>query len=139
MASDPAFKLWYTVETNLKGDQGDQFFANSVKDTEIPGGAEGVKNFTGTVISIDPPDKPTKVVLGVDDPQTPDATLLFTQPLPASALDKIKVGQKLDFSGVADSYTKDPYMLTFKDPSIPGVVTTAPPKKPTARRRPGHK
>ncbi len=75
-------------------------------------------------------------MLGVDDPTKPDATLLFSQPLPASALDKIKVGQKLDFSGVADSYTKDPYMLTFKDPTIPGVQTAAPPKKGTTRRRP---
>ncbi|MBV9295325.1 MAG: hypothetical protein JO145_07095, partial [Acidobacteriaceae bacterium] len=50
-------------------------------------------------------------------------------------LDKIKVGQTLDFSGVADSYTKDPYMLTFKDPTIPGVQTTAPPKKGTTRRK----
>lgn len=140
MAADPAFKLWYTVETNLKGDQGDQFWTSNVKDTEIPGGAEGVKNFSGTVISIDPPDRPTKVVLGVDDPQTPDATLLFSKPLPASALDKIKVGQPLEFSGVADSYTKDPYMLTFKDPSIPGVETTPAParKAPTHRRTTPH-
>jgi hypothetical protein len=137
MASDPQFKLWYTIETNLKGDQSDQFFNSTVKDAIIPGGAEGVKNFTGTVISIDPPDKPTKVVLGVDDPQTPDATLLFSKPLPPAALDKIKVGQKLEFSGVADSYTKDPFMLTFKDPNIPGVETTAPVRKPTTRRRTG--
>jgi tetratricopeptide (TPR) repeat protein len=138
MASDPAFGLWYTLETNLKGDQGDQFFNDKVKDAEIPGGAQGVKNFSGTVVSIDPPDRPTKVVLGVADPQTPDATLLFSQPLPAAALDKIKVGQKLDFSGVADSYAKDPYMLTFKDPTIPGVQTTAPAKKPPTRRRTSH-
>jgi hypothetical protein len=133
MASDPQFKLWYTIETNLKGDQGDQFFASNVKDAEIPGGAEGVKNFKGTVISVDP----NKVVLGVDDPQTADATLLFSKALPASASDKIKVGQPLEFSGVADSYTKDPYMLTFKDPSIPGVETTpVAPKKTPVRRRP---
>jgi tetratricopeptide (TPR) repeat protein len=134
MNSDPQFKLWYTIETNLKGDQGDQFFASNVKDAEIPGGANGVKDFTGTVISIDPPDHPTTVKIGVDDPQTPDATLIFSKPLPTSALDKIKVGQKLDFAGVADSYTKDPYMLVFKDPSIPGVETTpATPKRPVRR------
>jgi len=132
--SDPAFKLWYTIKSNLVGDQADSFFTSSVKDAEIPGGAEGVKTFSGTVISIDPPDKPTKVVLGVEDPAKPDATLLFSQPLPASALDTIKVGAKLDFSGVADSFTKDPYMLTFKDPTIPGVQTTAPPKKGRAAR-----
>ncbi|MBV9154901.1 MAG: hypothetical protein JO097_01470 [Acidobacteriaceae bacterium] len=134
MASDPQFKLWFALKQNLTGDQGDQFFNSNVKDAEIPGGAEGVKNFTGTVISIDPPDRPTKVVLGVEDPTKGDATLEFSQPLPASALDKIKTGEKLDFSGVADSYTKDPYMLTFKDPTVPGVATTAPPKKATRRR-----
>ncbi len=91
MAADPAFKLWYAIETSLK-DQGDTFFSENVKDAEIPGGAEGVKDFTGTVISIDPADRPTKVVLGVEDAQTTDATLLFSQPLPAAALDKIKVG-----------------------------------------------
>ncbi|MBV8810171.1 MAG: hypothetical protein JO033_15985 [Acidobacteriaceae bacterium] len=135
--SDPAFKLWYSIQQGLTGSGGDQFFTNNVKDAEIPGGAEGVKNFTGTVISIDPPDRPTKVVLGVQSPTTPDATLAFSQPLPASALDKIKVGQKLDFSGVADSYTANPYMLTFKDPSIPGVQTAAPPR--TGTHRPRHR
>jgi hypothetical protein len=134
IASDPAFKMWYAVKQNLQ-DKGDAFFTSDIKDVEIPGGAEGVKDFNGTVISLDPPDKPTKVVLGVEDPTKPDATLEFSQPLPPEALDKIKVGQKLDFSGVADSFTKDPYMLTFKDPTIPGVKTTVPPKTGHARRR----
>jgi hypothetical protein len=68
-------------------------------------------------------------VLGVEDPAKADATLSFSQPLPSSALDTIKVGAKLEFDGVVDSFTKSPYMLTFKDPTIPGVQTTAPPKK----------
>ena len=126
--SDPQFGLWYSIKQSLQ-DKGDDFFNSTVKDAEIPGGANGVKNFTGTVISVDPPDHPTKVVVGVEDGTKPDATLEFSQPLPTEALDKIKVGQKIDFSGVADSYTKDPYMLTFKDPTIPGVQTTAPPRK----------
>jgi hypothetical protein len=134
MDSDPAFKLWYTIKSNLVGDQADSFFTSSVKDAEIPGGADGVKNFSGTVISIDPADKPTTVVLGVEEPAKADATLSFSQPLPASALDTIKVGAKIDFSGVADSFAKEPYMLTFKDPTIPGVQTTAPPKKGRAPR-----
>ncbi len=137
IASDPGFKIWYAVKQNLQ-DKGDGFFDSDVKDREIPGDAVPSKTFTGTVISVDPPDKPIKVVLGVEDPAKPDATLVFSNPLPPEALDKVKVGQKLDFSGVADSYTKDPYMLTFKDPTIPGVKTSAPPRKPTpARRRRG--
>ncbi len=120
MASDPAFKLWYAIESQLKGDQGDAFFNSNVKDAEIPGGAEGVKNFSGTVITADP----SKVTLGVEDPAVPDTTILFTTPLKDTEAAKIKVGDKLEFGGVAESFTKDPYMLTFKDPTIPGVVTT---------------
>lgn len=133
MDSDPAFKLWYTIKTNLTGDQGSQFFDKSVKETEIPGGAEGVKNFTGTVISVDPPDRPTKIVLGVEDPTKPDATLTFSEPLPPNA---VNVGAKLEFSGVADSYTASPFMLVFKDPTLPGVKTTTPKRAPARRRRP---
>jgi len=135
ISSDKAFALWYSIQQSLIGDQGQQFFDTNVKDAEIPGGAQGVQNFTGTVISIDPPDHPTKVTLGIEEPATPDATLLFSQPLPTSALDKIKIGEKLDFSGVADSFTKEPYMLTFKDPTVPGVQTAAPAKKGTRRRK----
>lgn len=134
IASDPGFKAWYAIKATLQ-DKGDAFFDSDVKGAELPGDAVPSKNFTGTVISIDPPDKPTKVVLGIEDATKPDATLLFSAPLPAEALPKVQPGQKLDFSGVADSYTKDPYMLTFKDPSIPGVQTTAPAKKGTTRRR----
>ena len=134
IGSDPAFKMWYAVKQNLE-DKGSGFFDSDIKDVEIPGGAENVKDFTGTVISTDPPDKPTKVVLGVEDPTKPDATLEFSQPLPPDAMDKVKVGQKLEFSGVAVSFVKDPYMLTFKDPTIPGVKTSAPPKTGKARKR----
>ncbi len=132
IASDPQFKLWYAIKQNLQ-DKGDSFFNSDVKDVEIPGGAEGVKTFSGTVISLDPADRPTKVVLGVEDPAKPDATLEFSQPLPADALTTVKVGQKIDFSGIADVFAKDPYMLTFKDPTIPGVKTTTPAR--TGRKR----
>ena len=136
LQSDPALALWYSIKQNLTGDQGDSFFTNSVKDAEIPGGANGIKNFTGTVISVDPPDHPTKVVVGVLDPTKPEATLVFSDPIPADAA---KVGQQIQFSGVGDSFTKEPYTLTFKDPEVPGVKAAHPPArhkpmKPRPRR-----
>ena len=123
IASDPAFGLWYTIRQNLAGEQGDIFFDKSLKGALIPGGAQGIHNFSGTVISVDPPDRPTEVLVGVDDPAKPDATLEFAKPLAPAALDKIKAGQKVQFSGVVSKYAKDPYMLTFKEPTIPGVRT----------------
>jgi hypothetical protein len=128
--SDPGFKVWYAVKQSLQ-DKGDAFFTSSVKEYDLPGESVPSKAFTGTVISVDP----NKVTLGVENPTTPDATLEFSQPLPAAAMDKIKVGEKLDFSGIVDSYTKDPYMLTLKDPTIPGVQTAAPARKATKGRR----
>jgi tetratricopeptide (TPR) repeat protein len=130
--SDPAFSLWYSLQQSLTGDQGEQFFTGNVKDADIPGGANGVKNFTGTVISMDPPERPTKLVLGVQDPTKPDATLNFQDPLPAGA---VKVGDKLEFSGVGESFTKEPYMLTFKDAELPGVKTVKAPTKRGTRRQ----
>lgn len=128
--SDPAFKTWYAVKQNVQ-DKGDAFFNDQVKGLELPGD-EGGKVFNGTIISVDP----SKVTLGIEDPTKPDATLEFSQPLPAAAMtDKIKVGEKLDFSGIAESFVKDPYMLTFKDPTIPGVQTTAPARKGAARKK----
>jgi hypothetical protein len=129
--SDPAFKTWYAIESQLKTDQGSAFFKNNVEGAEIPGGSdEASKNFTGTVISVDP----SKVVLGVEDPAVPDATIEFTSPLKDTEVAKITVGSKLPFSGIAESYTKDPYMLVFKDPTIPGVQTTAPAKTGKKKR-----
>ncbi len=133
--TDPAFKIWYAIKQNLQ-DKGDAFFNSDVKGFEIPGGEEGgPKAFTGTVISLQPTDNPTQVVVGVEDPTKPDATLVFSNPLPADALNVIKVGQQIQFSGVADSYTANPYMLTFKDPTIPGVKTTTPAKTGRARHK----
>ena len=124
--ADPSLGLWYSLQQSLTGDQGESFFTNNVKDAEIPGGANGIKDFSGTVISLDPPDRPKKIVLGVLDPTKPDATLVFEEALPAAA---VKVGDKIQFSGVGDSFTKDPYMLTFKDPELPGIKAVKAPTK----------
>ena len=128
--SDPGFKVWYSIKQTLQ-EKGDAFFNGDIKDVELPGETVPSKTFSGTIISVDP----AKVTLGVEDPAKPDATLEFSQPLPASAMDKVKVGEKLEFSGIAESYVKDPYMLAMEGPAIPGVQTAAPAKKGTARRR----
>jgi hypothetical protein len=135
IASDPGFGLWYTIRQNLTGDHGDIFFDKAVKEALIPGGAHGVESFSGTVISVDSPDRPTKVLVGVDDPTKPDATLDFAKPLPAAALDKIKAGQKVEFSGIVSRYTKDPYMLTFKEPTILDVPADGTDRKPEHKRK----
>ena len=127
--TEPAFKVWYSIKSNLVGDNPDTFF-KQMQGAEVPGKAvPGVSNFSGTVLSVDP----AKITVGVEDPTKADATLVFDEPADVSG---VKVGDKIDFSGVADSYTKDPYMLTLKDPTSPSIKEKpgAAPKKP--RRRP---
>ena len=127
--SDPAFKVWYAIESQLTGEQGSSYFRDQIREVEIPGGTEASKYFSGTVISTDP----SKVVLGIQDAAVPDATILFSTPLKEAEAAKIKVGDKLQFTGIAEAYTKSPYMVTFKDPTIPGVATTTPVK--TGKRK----
>ncbi len=122
--ADPALKQWYAVQQQLIT-QGASYFDQNVKDNQLPGG--DVKLFKGTVISMDPADKPTKLVVGVFDPTKPDATLTFDSPLTSA----VKVGDVVEFSGVADTFTKDPFMITFKDVEGPNLKTTAP-QKPRA-------
>ncbi len=117
ISSDPAFKIWYAVKQNVQ-DKGDAFFNDQVKDFELPGDAAPSKTFSGTVVSVDP----SKVTLGIEDPTKPDATLEFSQPLPAAAMDKIKVGEKIDFSGIADSYVKGSVHVDVQGPDHPGCA-----------------
>lgn len=126
---DPALKQWYAVQQTLVADNGAATFESNVKDAQLPGG--DVKFFKGTVISIDPSDKPTKIVAGVFDPTKPDATLTFDSPVTSP----VKVGDVLEFSGVAASYTKDPYMITFTNVEGPNIKTTAPAKPKPVRKK----
>jgi tetratricopeptide (TPR) repeat protein len=123
--ANPGLKMWYAIQQSLIGDQGQSYFDANVKDAGIPGGANDIKYFKGTVISMDPADKPTKIILGVFDPTKPDATLTFEDPVTSP----VKAGDVLEFSGVADSFVKEPYMLVFKDPEVPSLKKAAAPKK----------
>ena len=133
--NDPAFGLWYAIKQQLTTDNGPAYFVSQMKEVELPGGANGVKTFSGTILTVEPAEKPTRITVGIEDPTKADATLLFTTAIPVAALTKIKVGEKVDFTGIADSYTKEPYMVTFKDPDIPGVQLAPPPPKPKGRKR----
>ena len=130
LEADPALKMWYAIQQSLIGDQGQSYFDANVKDAEIPGGAGGVKYFKGTVISTDPADKPTKIVLGVFDPTKPDATLTFGD----AVTSPVKTGDVLEFDGVADSFVKEPFMLVFKDPEVPSLKKAAAPVKKGAKK-----
>lgn len=106
-AAHPDLALWRQIRDALKGDGGDAYFAQ-VKDSEVPPQTEGAafKMFTGKVVS---QPSPKEILLNVDNPAG-DATLEFEGPIKGT----IDPGTEVKFKGGVDSFTKDPYNLTFK-------------------------
>jgi tetratricopeptide (TPR) repeat protein len=134
-AAHPDIALWNTIKTALMAPDGQTYFTNSMKGALLPGGANGVQKFKGAVISMEPATRPKTVVIGIADPKTPDATLKFDTPLPG----KVDPGTVLSFSGIAESYSTSPFMVTFTvdRKNLEGWTGTnpAPARRAPARRR----
>jgi tetratricopeptide (TPR) repeat protein len=107
--ANPMLALWRSIRKELVGDNGQAYFDNSVKGAELPGGANGVMQFKGKLVSMMPENRPKELVLAVEDPSKPDVTLKLDSALAG----KMDPGAEISFSGVADSFTKDPFMVTF--------------------------
>jgi len=125
--SNPQLALWKRIKEGLQGPEEQQFW-EAMKGTvvAVPGAAS--PTLTGTVIE---QKSPKQLVLAVADDKTPEVTLDVD-----AAVGKVDPGTKLTFSGVAKSYTKDPFMITMdaEKSEIKGLPTAAPAKRPAARK-----
>jgi tetratricopeptide (TPR) repeat protein len=107
--ANPALALWKRIRTELEGEGGAGYFENNMKGAELPAGVEGVQKFKGKLVSMTPAVRPKELVLAIADPNTPDVTLKLDSPLPG----KMEPGGDMEFDGVAESYTREPFMVTF--------------------------
>lgn len=107
--ANPMLALWKRIRTELEGPDGAAYFENNMKGAGLPGGVEGVDKFKGKLISMTPEVRPKELVLAIGDSTAPEVTLKLDSPLPG----KMEPGGEIEFDGVADSYTKDPFMVTF--------------------------
>lgn len=108
--ANPMLALWKSIRTALTGDSGPAYFESSMKGAALPGGANGVNRFKGKLVSMSPAVRPKELVLAIENSSTPDVTLKLDSPLPG----RMEPGSELEFEGVADSYRKDPFMVTFE-------------------------
>jgi hypothetical protein len=108
-AKDPMMTFWvkFLKEPILKEDA---YFDMNVKDAALPGGANGVMKFKGKIVSMTPATRPKEIILAIEKPGVGDAKLTLETALPG----KMEAGEELQFEGVAKSYTKEPYMITFE-------------------------
>ncbi len=107
--ANPMLGLWRNIKKELQTDNGQTYFDANMKGAELPGGVNGVTQFKGKLVSAMPELRPKELVLAMEDPSKPDVTLKLDSALPG----KMEPGGEIAFSGVADSFRKDPLMVTF--------------------------
>jgi len=139
--ANPMLTFWMKfLKEPLTKPDGASTFADNIKDHALPGGipapgtTDPVNKFKGKLVSQEPALRPKKLVLSVADPdgKIPDATLLLEMPLPG----KMEPGGVLEFDGVPDSFTADPFMVVFKvddNKSIVGWTGKNAPARPTSK------
>ncbi len=114
--TNPVLALWVGIKRELTGPNGPAYFENSLKNAHIPGpdgipvGDTKVTRLKGTVVSMDPPKRPKKLVLGLSSPNMSEVTLVFDNPLAVAP----EPGTELEFAGVVTEYSLDPFNVTFE-------------------------
>ncbi|MBZ5602608.1 MAG: hypothetical protein LAO79_09910 [Acidobacteriia bacterium] len=106
--ANPMLALWKRIKSELQGPEGAAYFENNMKGAALPAGVNGVTKFKGKIVSMTPESRPKEIVLAIEG-MAQDATLKLDSALPG----KMEPGAEIEFDGVAESYTKDPFMVTF--------------------------
>ena len=116
-----AQQLWSSIKSGLTAPDGQEYFDSSFKGALVPGGASGLWYLTGTLLSAEPKDQPRVLVLAISDRSTPEVTLTFKDSKwnDSQIAGPLNPGSQIQFEGVAISFTKEPFMVTF-------AVSTAP-------------
>ncbi|MGA7237754.1 MAG: tetratricopeptide repeat protein [Bryobacteraceae bacterium] len=108
--SHPDIALWMKLKATLTSDQGQQYFDSGMKGAQVP-------ELTGTVLESACRAKELKVAVPLPDATgapTAEITLkLVNDAGAASALPGKADSGRVTFVGVAEAFTKDPFMLTM--------------------------
>jgi tetratricopeptide (TPR) repeat protein len=107
--ANPSLGLWKRIRTELQREGGDAYFDASMKGCALPGNVNGVVKFKGKLVGMMPLVRPRELVLAIENPDKPDVTLRLDSALAG----KMGLGAEISFEGVADSFSKDPFMVTF--------------------------
>lgn len=132
--TNPQLALWLTIKRELTKAEGAAYFQGSLKDSQIPGGAEvggtKVEKLKGKLVSCDKPKLAKKLVVGVSSAEMSEITLA----LPAAIAACPEKGTELEFSGQVIEFTAEPFNVTFdvETKDVTGLPVAAPAKKAAA-------
>jgi tetratricopeptide (TPR) repeat protein len=97
----PERALWKDLKAALTSPTGDTYFETNMKDALVP-------RLKGKLVAMSPASKPKELVLAIEN-SAGDVTLKLDGTLPG----KMEPGGEIEFEGIAKSFTKDPFMVTF--------------------------
>ncbi|MCU1272656.1 MAG: hypothetical protein JWO48_87 [Bryobacterales bacterium] len=114
-------QLWSYIKRELTGPDAQEYFDSSFKGAMVPGGAGGLWYLTGTLLSAEPREQPGVLVLAISDRSTPEVTLRFKDSKwnDSHIVGPLIPGSLIQFEGVATSFTKEPFMVTFDVSTTP--------------------
>ena len=98
----PERALWKDLKATLTTPEGDTYFETNMKDALVP-------RLKGKLVAMTPASKPKELVLAIEN-SAGDVILKLDGTLPG----KMEPGGEIEFEGIAKSYTKDPFMVTFE-------------------------
>jgi tetratricopeptide (TPR) repeat protein len=124
--TNPQLATWLNIKKELTAPNGAQFF-ESMKGAELP-------KLKGKVLEAKPAVKSKELVLGLTTGDTPEVTLKLSEPIAG----KPEIGTEIEFTGVATTYTPEPFMLNLdiEKAKIEGlkVEAAAPPARGGAKK-----
>ncbi|HLY16325.1 MAG TPA: hypothetical protein VKR61_03840 [Bryobacteraceae bacterium] len=108
--TNPELALWLNVKGQLLSPDGQTYFDSSMKGAAVP-------KLKGWLLSAKPPVKSKELLVSMEGKDQPaNVTLKLvgadgTTPAPLTG--KPDVGVEIEFEGIGESYTKEPFMVTF--------------------------
>lgn len=106
--------LWSNTKRMVLSEEGQKYFEENVQDALLP-------RLKGTVVTAKPTKHPQVIVLALSDKATLEVRLHLIKEIPHRRSDRrpasfngpIYVGDEVEFMGIAKTFTKDPFMITF--------------------------
>jgi hypothetical protein len=95
--------LWANLKAQLAGSNGEKYFQENLRNTELP-------YLYGMVLSSTPNDQTRVLVLAMSDKSTPEVALSVE---PGHLTEGVRDGAEVIFQGVATAFSKQPFRLTI--------------------------
>lgn len=100
--TNPQLALWMGIKGQLADQNGEQYFASSLKDAQVP-------KLKGTVVEGKPACRSKEVLVALSDSTHPEVALKLDAPLTG----KPEAGAEIQWEGVPSAFTKEPFLLTM--------------------------